>query len=210
MRKNWTIITAAEATFTPAPRPQFENCAEPCQTGINYRAGASVSFDNSQYAGPLSMLATHNKSVATEESLRFSLRDLAPPLLRRKRTLSVTFLFVVSVTLLLGHMRFLKHQSRFTPNVTITIPPLVPLLPEHSSAVLILSAVILGVLIGLSLTYLVDYRDPCFHSPVQVIRRLRVPLVVAVPKSFQLPTIPDGKLVAVAEIDSASSLLLTG
>jgi hypothetical protein len=27
---------------------------------------------------------------------------------------------------------------------------------------------------------------------------------------FQLPTIPDGKLVAVAEIDSASSLLLTG
>jgi hypothetical protein len=106
------------------------------------------------------MLATHDKSVATEESLRFSLRDLAPPLLRHKRTLSVSFLFVVSLTLVLGHM----------------------LPPAHSSAVLILSAVILGLLIGLSLTYLLDYRDPCFHSPVQVIRRLRVPLVVAVPK----------------------------
>jgi hypothetical protein len=37
-------------------------------------------------------------------------------------------------------------------------------------------------LIGLSLTYLVDYRDPCFHSPAQVIRTLRIPLVVAIPK----------------------------
>ena len=128
------------------------------------------------------MLATHNNSVATEQSLRFSLRDLAPPLLRRKRTLSVTFLFVVSITLLLGHMRFQKHQSLFTPNVTITVTSSIPPLPAHNSAVLILSAVILGLLIGLSLTYLVDYRDPCFHTPVQVIRRLSVPLVVAVPK----------------------------
>ena len=128
------------------------------------------------------MLATHNKSVATEESLRFSLRDLAPPLLRRKRTLSVTFLFVVSVTLLLGHMRFQKHQPHTVPSVTITAASSIPLLPAHSSAVLILIAIVLGLLIGLSLTYLVDYRDPCFRSPVQVIRRLKVPLVVAIPK----------------------------
>jgi hypothetical protein len=128
------------------------------------------------------MLATHSNSVATEESLRFSLRDLAAPILRRKRTLSVTFLFVVSVTLLLGHTRFQKHQSHFTPNLTITVASSIPLLPAHNSAVLILSAVILGLLIGLSVTYLVDYRDPCFHTPVQVIRRLRVTLVVAVPK----------------------------
>jgi hypothetical protein len=52
MRKNWTITTAAEAAFTLGTWPQFENCAEPCQTGINYRSGASVSFRNSQYAGP--------------------------------------------------------------------------------------------------------------------------------------------------------------
>jgi hypothetical protein len=44
MRKIWTITTPAEAAFPLAPRPQFENCAEPCQTGINYRSGASVSF----------------------------------------------------------------------------------------------------------------------------------------------------------------------
>jgi hypothetical protein len=62
------------------------------------------------------------------------------------------------------------------------MPSSTPLLPAHSSAVLILSAVILGLLIGLSLTYLVDYRDPCFRSPVQAIRALRVPIVVAIPK----------------------------
>jgi hypothetical protein len=118
------------------------------------------------------MLATHNSSIATEESLRFTLRDLATPILRRKRTLSLTFLFVASVTLLLGHTPFQKY----------TLPSFIPLLPAHSSAVTILIAVILGLLIGLSLTYLVDYRDPCFHSPAQVIRTLRVPLVVAIPK----------------------------
>jgi hypothetical protein len=128
------------------------------------------------------MLAAHNNSVATEESLRFRLGDLAAPILRHKRRLSVTFLFVVSVALVLPHTQFQKHQSHIIPSVTITVASSIPLLPEHSSAVLILIAVILGLLIGLSLTYLVDYRDPCFRTPVQVIRALRVPLVVAIPK----------------------------
>jgi hypothetical protein len=128
------------------------------------------------------MLAAHNNSVATEESLRLRLRDLAAPILRHKRTLSVTFLSVVSVALLLGHTQFQKHQSHIIPSVTITVAASIPLLPAHSSAVLILIAVLLGLLIGLSLTYLVDYRDSCFRTPVQVIRALRVPLVVAIPK----------------------------
>jgi hypothetical protein len=110
------------------------------------------------------MLARHNNSLATEESRRFTLRDLAAPILRRKRTMAATFLIVVAVTLLLGHT------------------PFIPLLPAHSSAVTILIAIILGLLIGLSLTYLVDDRDPYFHSPAQVIRTLRIPLVVAIPK----------------------------
>ena len=128
------------------------------------------------------MFAAHNKSVATEESRRFSLRDLSPPLLRRKRTFSVIFLSIVSLALLLAHLRFQKHQLHLTPNVTITLPSSIPLLPVHNSAVLILSAVVLGLLIGLALTYLMDYRDPHFHSTIQVLRTLRVPLVVAIPK----------------------------
>jgi hypothetical protein len=128
------------------------------------------------------MLATHNKSVATEESRCISLRDLAPPLLRRKRMLSAIVLSIVSLALLLPHARFRKHQLHLIPNVIITIPSSIPLLSAHRSAVLILIAVVLGLLIGLSLTYLIDYRDPCFQSSVQVIRTLRVPLVVAIPK----------------------------
>jgi uncharacterized protein involved in exopolysaccharide biosynthesis len=128
------------------------------------------------------MSATHNNPVATEESRRFSLRDLAPPLLRRKRMLSVIFLSIASLALLLPYARFQKHQLHLIPNVTITIPSSIPLLPAHTSAVLILIAVVLGLLVGLALTYLMDYRDPCFHSSVQVMRTLRVPLVVAIPK----------------------------
>jgi hypothetical protein len=100
------------------------------------------------------MLAGHNNSVATEKSLRYTPRDLATPLLRRKRTLSLTFLFVVPITLL----------------------------PAHGSVVIVLLAILLGLLISVSLAYLVDVCNPCFHTPVQVVRSLRVPLVVAIPK----------------------------
>jgi uncharacterized protein involved in exopolysaccharide biosynthesis len=211
------------------------------------------------------MPAMHNKPVATEESLRFTWHDLATPILRRKGTLSVTFLFVVSITLLLGYIQFQKYQAQSAilaaggltnpdnvqsspsgaqsyqaaltdaktaantiigppgsqslneadldreakldeqnyllylstreheraevtvanhtlPHATIAVPLSNPLLPAHSSAVIILVAIILGLLVGLSFTYIFDYGDPFFHSPVQVIRTLRIPLVVAIPK----------------------------
>jgi hypothetical protein len=171
------------------------------------------------------MPATHNKSVATEESLRFTLRDLAAPILRRKRT--VTFLFVASVTLLLGYPRLQKNpahrtvlapaaltdakgasnasqslneadlereakldeqmyllylSSREQERAEDTVPTIAPRMPAQSTTVIVLIAVVLGLFISLSLAYLVDYCDPCFHSPVQVIRTLRIPLVVAIPK----------------------------
>jgi capsular polysaccharide biosynthesis protein len=108
------------------------------------------------------MRATNNNSVATQNTRHFTLPDLTTPLLRRKRTLSITFLSVVSLTLWLSHT--------------------IPQLSAHTSTITILAAILVGLLIGVSLTYLVDYRDPCFHSPAQVIRTLRIPLVVTIPK----------------------------
>jgi hypothetical protein len=128
------------------------------------------------------MLAAHNKSVATEENLRFRLRDLGAPLLRHGRMLSVMFLFIASLTLLLAHARLQMHQLHFMANVTVAIPSSIKLRPAHSPAFLILIAACAGLLIGLSVTYLIDYSDPCFHSSAQVVRTLRVPLVVAIPK----------------------------
>jgi hypothetical protein len=119
------------------------------------------------------MRAKNNNSVATQETLRFTMRDLTAPLLRRKQTLSITFLCVVSLTLLLGDT---------IPIHISTLTSLIPLLPAHTTAVAVLTAILLGLVIGLSLTYLVDYCDPCFHSPAQVIRTLRIPFVVAIPK----------------------------
>jgi len=202
------------------------------------------------------MLPTHNKSVATGESLRFTLRDLAPPILRRKWTLSLTFLFVVAITLLAGNLRSQKYQAHSSihpvrlspspvenyqaaltdakaasntipatqasqsldqadldreakldeqnyllylstqeqqrakdtsannpiPNVTITVSSSTLEPPPHISAVTVLIAIVFGLLISLSVAYIADYRDPCFRTPVQVIRALGVPLVVAIPK----------------------------
>jgi hypothetical protein len=114
----------------------------------------------------------HNNSFATQDGRRFTSRDLAAPIFRHKRTMSVTFLFIAPAALLLGQTSTWKY----------TVPSFIPLLPAHSAAVTILVAIIVGLLTGLSLTYLVDYRDPCFHTPTQVIRALRIPLVMAIPK----------------------------
>jgi capsular polysaccharide biosynthesis protein len=86
--------------------------------------------------------------------------------------MSVTFLLVVSLAPLPDQTPFRRY----------TLTSFIPLLPAHTTAVTILIAIILGLMIGLSLTYLVDYLDPCFRSPAQVIRTLRIPLVVAIPR----------------------------
>jgi hypothetical protein len=115
---------------------------------------------------------THNNSVVTQESLRFTLRDLATPILSHKRVMSLTFLFIAPAALLLAQTSTWKY----------TLPSFIPLLPAHSAALTILIAIIVGLLTGLSLTYLVDYRDACFHTPTQVLRALKIPLVIAIPK----------------------------
>jgi hypothetical protein len=164
--KNRTPTTPAKAPSLLGPSPQFENCIEPCQTKCVREPSISTLLQRVEITArrPPSIPATQNHSVATDQDLPFTLRDLATPILRHKRTMLFTFLLVLSATLMLGH--------------TTTLP----LLPAHSSAATILIAILLGLLLGLSLTYLVDYRDPCFHSPVQVIRTLRIPLAVAIPR----------------------------
>src|ERR1700721_3145905 len=143
------LTITAEAASVRGAAPQFENCVEPCHTQWEQDSSIPTVLQCSETSArrPLPMLATHNNSVATEESLRLTMRDLATPILRRKQTMSVTFLFVVSVTLLLEQMPFRKYS----------LPSYIPLLPAHSSAVAILIAILLGLLIGLFLTYLVDY-----------------------------------------------------
>ena len=67
-------------------------------------------------------------------------------------------------------------------NVAIAVPPAIPVLPAHGFAFVLLVGLGLAGMLGIAMAYAVDYFDPSFHTPAQVIDILGIPLVVAVPK----------------------------
>jgi uncharacterized protein involved in exopolysaccharide biosynthesis len=67
-------------------------------------------------------------------------------------------------------------------NVAIAVPPAIPVLPTHGPLFIVAIALALAVLISLPAAYIIDYFDPSFHTPAQVIDMLGVPVVVAVPR----------------------------
>jgi uncharacterized protein involved in exopolysaccharide biosynthesis len=78
------------------------------------------------------MLEMSSRSVTREDSVNFSLRDLAAPLFRRKRVLIATFLFAFIVVILAGilmpaqftsHMSVLVSRERLDPLVTTEAMP---------------------------------------------------------------------------------------
>jgi uncharacterized protein involved in exopolysaccharide biosynthesis len=67
-------------------------------------------------------------------------------------------------------------------NVAIAVPPVIPALPTHGTLSILFIAFALAVLISLPTTFIVDFLNPTFHTPAQVLDILRVPVVIAVPK----------------------------
>jgi uncharacterized protein involved in exopolysaccharide biosynthesis len=67
-------------------------------------------------------------------------------------------------------------------NVAIAVPPSIPVLPVHSTTYILLLAFGLALSITLATAYTIDYLDPSFHTPDQVIDTLKLPVVVALPK----------------------------
>ncbi len=67
-------------------------------------------------------------------------------------------------------------------NVAIAVPPAIPVLPTHSPVFILLVGFAIAALVSFPTAYIVDYFDPSFHTPAQVIDTLGVPVVVAVPK----------------------------
>jgi len=65
-------------------------------------------------------------------------------------------------------------------NVAIAVPPAIPALPLYSMRLVIFVAFGLALLISIGVAYTVDYFDPSFHTPAQVIEMLGIPVVVAV------------------------------
>jgi uncharacterized protein involved in exopolysaccharide biosynthesis len=68
-------------------------------------------------------------------------------------------------------------------NVAVAVPPDIPALPMHSIPYVILVGLALSTMLAIAMAYIVDYFDPSFHTPAQVIEILDIPVVVAVPHS---------------------------
>jgi uncharacterized protein involved in exopolysaccharide biosynthesis len=69
-------------------------------------------------------------------------------------------------------------------NVSIAVPPAIPALPVAGFGVTLLFALGAATFLSLAVAYCVDYFDPSFHTPAQVVDILGVPVVVAVPRKM--------------------------
>ena len=67
-------------------------------------------------------------------------------------------------------------------NVAIAVPPAIPVLPVYRWPMIVLIGLILGTVLSIGTAYAVDYFDPSFHAPAQVIDILGIPVVVTIPK----------------------------
>jgi len=67
-------------------------------------------------------------------------------------------------------------------NVAIAVPPEIPALPAHGPIYILLVALGIAAMFSLPTAYFIDYFDPSFHTPAQVVDVLGIPVVIAVPK----------------------------
>lgn len=67
-------------------------------------------------------------------------------------------------------------------NVVIAVPPAIPVLPATSWPLITVVATVLAFVAGLLAAYLLDYLDSSFHTPDDVIEKLGIPVVIAIPK----------------------------
>jgi uncharacterized protein involved in exopolysaccharide biosynthesis len=65
-------------------------------------------------------------------------------------------------------------------NVAIAVPPVIPVLPVLSWPMTILIAFAVAAFLGIGAAYTIDYLDPTFNSPGQVVDMLGIPVVVGV------------------------------
>jgi uncharacterized protein involved in exopolysaccharide biosynthesis len=67
-------------------------------------------------------------------------------------------------------------------NVAIAVPPAIPALPVLGFPMIVLMGLCSATAISVGAAYALDYLDPSFHTPSQVIDVLGIPVVVAISK----------------------------
>lgn len=67
-------------------------------------------------------------------------------------------------------------------NVSIAVPPVLPILPAYSPFLILAVGVFLATFMSIGLAFLMDYLDSSFRTPAEVLDTLRVPVLASVPK----------------------------
>jgi uncharacterized protein involved in exopolysaccharide biosynthesis len=67
-------------------------------------------------------------------------------------------------------------------NVSIAVPPVVPILPWISPILILACGVVLAAFIGAGAAFLAEYLNPSLRTPADVLEILRIPVLASVPK----------------------------
>jgi len=70
-------------------------------------------------------------------------------------------------------------------NVAIAEQPIVPSLPSNSPALVVLLGTFLAATVTMGTLFVQEYLDPSFRTPAEVSAELNVPVLAAVPQSFE-------------------------
>ena len=73
-------------------------------------------------------------------------------------------------------------DQRHFANVAIAVPPVTPILPAHSPWLVMFLGLIAAVFCGVAAGYIMEYLDPSFRTPEDVIQTLSMPVLASVPK----------------------------
>jgi uncharacterized protein involved in exopolysaccharide biosynthesis len=73
-------------------------------------------------------------------------------------------------------------DSRRIANVSIAVPPEVPVLPAHSPSSIVFAGFWLALVAALGAGYVAELADPSFRTPSEVEETLNIPILAAVPK----------------------------
>jgi uncharacterized protein involved in exopolysaccharide biosynthesis len=73
-------------------------------------------------------------------------------------------------------------DSRRIANVSIAVPPEVPVLPAHSPSSIVFAGFWLALVAAVGAGYVAELADPSFRTPSEVEETLNIPILAAVPK----------------------------
>ncbi len=67
-------------------------------------------------------------------------------------------------------------------NVAIAVPPVLPVLPVISAALVLIIGVVLACFVSAAVAFIAEYLNPSLRTPAEVLEVLRIPVLASVPK----------------------------